>query len=84
MGGANLRTPQSVFQHMMGQRNSPQQTGGPWLQIPQVPALSMPWSIPALQQPDLIRFTGERSQPAYGSSSLHHKRKLSTPDVTDT
>ncbi|XP_046589003.1 putative mediator of RNA polymerase II transcription subunit 26 isoform X2 [Neodiprion lecontei] len=83
MGGANLHTPQSVFQHMMGQQNSPQQ-GGPWLQMPQVPALSMPWSVPALQQPDLIRFTGERSQPAYDTMSLHQKRKLSTPDITDT
>ncbi|XP_020707521.2 probable serine/threonine-protein kinase cdc7 isoform X2 [Athalia rosae] len=83
MGGANLHTPQSVFQHMMGQQNSPQQ-GGPWLQMPQVPTLSMPWSIPALQQPDLIRFTGERSQPAYGVTTLHHKRKLNTPDIADT
>ncbi|XP_046734637.1 putative uncharacterized protein DDB_G0289963 isoform X4 [Diprion similis] len=81
--GAPTSESKSVFQHMMGQQNSPQQ-GGPWLQMPQVPALSMPWSVPALQQPDLIRFTGERSQPAYGTMSLHQKRKLSTPDITDT
>ncbi|XP_012280462.1 uncharacterized protein LOC105699759 isoform X2 [Orussus abietinus] len=81
MGGAHLHTPQSIFQHMMIQQNNAQQTS-PWLQVPQVPPLSMPWSIPAFEQPDLIRFTGERSQPHFGPQ-LHQKRKLDTPDIAD-
>ncbi|XP_033211536.1 uncharacterized protein LOC117169320 isoform X2 [Belonocnema kinseyi] len=82
MGGAQLHTPQSIFQHMMGQQQNAPQEAGQWMQIPQVPQLSMPWSIPSLQQPDLVRFTGERSQPKV--LNLHQKRKLEMPDLVDT
>ncbi|XP_043482236.1 uncharacterized protein LOC122511193 isoform X1 [Leptopilina heterotoma] len=81
MGGAHLHTPQSVFQHMMGQQNVPQEPEQ-WLQVPQIPQPSMPWSIPALQQPDLVRFTGESPQPK--GFFLHQKRKLVMPDLVDT
>ncbi|XP_015593313.1 uncharacterized protein LOC107266864 isoform X3 [Cephus cinctus] len=81
MGGAHLHTPQSIFQHMMGQQNAPQQVG-PWLQVPQMP-MSIPWSVAAVQQPDLVRFTGERQLSTYGPA-MRQKRKLDTPDVADT
>ena len=82
MGGAQLHTPQSVFQHMMGQQQNAPQGAGQWMQVPQVPQLSMPWSIPSLQQPDLVRFTGESAQPK--TLTLHQKRKLEMPDLVDT
>lgn len=79
MGGTHLHTPPSIFQHMMAQQNTSQQVGS-WSQIPQVPPLSIPWSVPALQQPELIRFTGEQNF----APTLHQKRKLETPDLLDT
>lgn len=78
MGGANLHTPSSIFQHMMSQQSTSQP--GPWLQMPQVPPMSIPWSVPAMQQPELVRFTGGPSfEPV-----AHQKRKLETPDLLDT
>ncbi|XP_051154855.1 putative uncharacterized protein DDB_G0291786 isoform X2 [Leptopilina boulardi] len=82
MGGAHLHTPQSVFKHMIGQQNVPQEPEQ-WLQVPQIPQPSMPWSIPALQQPDLVRFTGENPQ-SKAPLFLHQKRKLEMPDLVDT
>ncbi|XP_019698610.1 uncharacterized protein LOC105186752 isoform X3 [Harpegnathos saltator] len=79
MGGAYVRTPQSIFQHMMSQQNTQQQQAGQWMQMPQVPPISIPWSIPALQQPEVIRFTGETS---YGPI-VHQKRKLEVLDRID-
>jgi len=93
MGGAHLCTPQSIFQQMMNQQNPQQQQIGPWMQMPQVPPITIPWSVPALQQSELIRFTGETS----GFSSqqigpidrhrrrmiLQQKRKLEAPDIVD-
>lgn len=88
MGGTNLHTPQSIFQHLMGQQNAPQQPG-PWMQmppvapvppVPPVPPMSIPWSVPSLQQSELVRFTGTQSfEPV-----LHQKRKLEAPDLLDT
>lgn len=78
MGGAHLCTPQSIFQQMMNQQN-PQQQIGPWLQTPQVPPITIPWSVPALQQSELVRFTGETSS----GPIVHQKRKLEAPDVVD-
>ncbi|XP_025993202.1 uncharacterized protein LOC105197876 isoform X3 [Solenopsis invicta] len=79
MGGAHLCTPQSIFQQIMNQQNPQQQQNGPWLQTPQVPPISIPWSVPALQQSELVRFTGETSS----GPILHQKRKLEAPDVVD-
>ncbi|KAL6257975.1 hypothetical protein P5V15_011571 [Pogonomyrmex californicus] len=80
MGGTHLCTPQSIFQQMMNQQNPQQQQQvGPWMQIPQVPPITMPWSVPALQQSELVRFTGETSS----GPILHQKRKLEAPDVVD-
>lgn len=79
MGGANLRTPPSIFQHMMSQQNVSQQPG-PWMHLPQVPPMSMPWSMSSLQQPKLVRFTGGTTfEPI-----LHQKRKLELSDIVDT
>ena len=80
IGGTHLHTPQSIFQHMMGQQNVPHQSG-PWPQMPKVPPMMMPWSIPSLQQSQLVRFTGERLQPT-DTKPLHVKRKLEVPDST--
>ncbi|XP_012541737.1 rho GTPase-activating protein gacHH isoform X2 [Monomorium pharaonis] len=79
MVGAHLCTPQSVFQQMMNQQNSQQQQIGPWMQMPQVPPISIPWSVPGLQQSELVRFTGETSS----GPVLHQKRKLEAPDIVD-
>ncbi|CAK9823419.1 hypothetical protein ANTRET_LOCUS1769, partial [Anthophora retusa] len=79
MGGSNLHTPPSIFQHMMGQQSTSQQSG-PWMQMPQVPPISIPWSVPSLQQTELVRFTGGPSfEPV-----IHQKRKLEGPDLLDT
>lgn len=63
MGGGNLHRPQSIFNHIVGhQPNGPGQEQvpvGPWPQEPQVPPMSMPWSIPIPQQPEVMRFLGE-------------------------
>ncbi|KAL0105716.1 hypothetical protein PUN28_015882 [Cardiocondyla obscurior] len=79
MGGAYLCTPQSIFQQMMNQQNPQQQQVGPWMQTPQVPPISIPWSVPGLQQSEIVRFTGETSS----GPILHQKRKLETPDIID-
>lgn len=79
MGGAHLCTPQSIFQQMMNQQNPQQQQVGSWMQMPQVPPITIPWSIPALQQQELIRFTGDTSS----GPILHQKRKLEAPDAID-
>lgn len=79
MGGAHLCTPQSIFQQMMNQQNPQQQQVGSWMQMPQIPPISIPWSVPALQQQELIRFTGETSS----GPILHQKRKLEATDVVD-
>ncbi|XP_043289410.1 bromodomain-containing protein DDB_G0280777-like isoform X2 [Venturia canescens] len=81
MGGAHLHTPQSIFQHMMGQQNTPHQSG-PWPQMPQVPPMMMPWSIPSLQQSQLVRFTGERPPIIFTKSALK-KRKYLTNEPTE-
>ncbi|XP_033332717.1 uncharacterized protein LOC117224122 isoform X2 [Megalopta genalis] len=79
MGGANLHTPPSIFQHMMSQQSVSQQPG-PWMHLPQVPPMSMPWSMSSLQQPKLVRFTGGTTfEPI-----LHQKRKLELSDIVDT
>lgn len=83
MGGAHLHTPPSIFQHLMGQHNPSQQGVSSWMQIPQVPPVSMPWSIPVAQQPEVIRFNGEMSQSNFGYT-LHQKRKLAPSDVIET
>ncbi|XP_015113053.1 uncharacterized protein LOC107038470 isoform X2 [Diachasma alloeum] len=67
---------------MMGQHN-PQHQPGSWDQIPQVPPMYMPWSVPSLQQSQLVRFTGERQQQTCGPM-VHQKRKLDVPDVIET
>lgn len=79
MGGTNLHTPRSIFQHMMGQQDTSQQPG-PWTELPQIPPMSIPWSVPSLQQSELVRFTGGTSF----EHVLHHKRKLESPDLLDT
>ncbi|XP_078037749.1 uncharacterized protein LOC144470453 [Augochlora pura] len=79
MGGANLRTPPSIFQHMINQQSVSQQPG-PWMHLPQVHPMSMPWSMSSLQQPKLVRFTGGTTfEPI-----LHQKRKLELSDIVDT
>ncbi|XP_029659557.1 rho GTPase-activating protein gacM-like isoform X1 [Formica exsecta] len=79
MGGAHLCMPQSIFQQMMDQQNPQQRQVGSWMHMPQVPPITIPWSVPALQQQELIRFTGETSS----GPILHQKRKLEAPDVVD-
>ncbi|XP_031782349.1 probable WRKY transcription factor protein 1 isoform X1 [Nasonia vitripennis] len=83
MGGTHLHTPQSIFQHTMSHQSTTPQNESQWLRMPQVPPMSMPWSIPSFQQPDLVRFTGERPLQPFGPL-VHQKRKLETPDVVDT
>ncbi|XP_043502644.1 peroxisomal biogenesis factor 6-like isoform X2 [Polistes fuscatus] len=78
MGGTHLHTPPSIFQHMIIQQGTSQQVGS-WTQMPQVLPLSISWSVPSVQQSELIRFTGEQNV----SSNLHQKRKLETPDLLD-
>ncbi|XP_046817235.1 myb-like protein Q isoform X2 [Vespa crabro] len=78
MGGTHLHTPPSIFQHMIIQQGTSQQVGS-WTQMPQVLPLSIPWSVPSVQQSELIRFTGEQNV----TSNLHQKRKLETPDLLD-
>ncbi|XP_011305446.1 uncharacterized protein Mst85C isoform X2 [Fopius arisanus] len=67
---------------MMGQQNPYQQSGN-WEQVPQVPPMYMPWSVPSLQQSQLVRFTGERQQQTCGPM-VHQKRKLDVPDIVET
>ncbi|XP_066594577.1 probable myosin light chain kinase DDB_G0279831 [Prorops nasuta] len=79
MGGTNLHTPPSIFRHMMGQHSSQEQEN-PWMQLPQVPAMTMPWSIPSIHKPELIRFQAER--PTTSSAYMRCiKRKLEAPDL---
>lgn len=78
MGGTHLHTPPSIFQHMIIQQGTSQQVGS-WTQMPQVLPLSIPWSVPSVQQSELIRFTGEQNV----TPNLHQKRKLETPDLLD-
>ncbi|XP_043250645.1 uncharacterized protein LOC122396380 isoform X2 [Colletes gigas] len=78
MGGVNLHTPPSIFQHMMGQQNVPQQPAM-WMQMPQVPPMTIPWSVPSLNQQELVRFTGEQSF----KPIIHQKRKLEAVDLLD-
>lgn len=80
MGGGHLHTPQSIFDYNMSHPIHNQQSEAPWFRMPQVPPMTMPWSMPSHQQPDLIRFTGER-QPL--GPIIHQKRKLETPDIVD-
>ncbi|XP_070150108.1 rho GTPase-activating protein gacM isoform X2 [Polyergus mexicanus] len=64
---------------MMDQQNPQQRQVGSWMQMPQVPPITIPWSVPALQQQELIRFTGETSS----GPILYQKRKLEASDVLD-
>ncbi|XP_026672132.1 rho GTPase-activating protein gacM-like isoform X2 [Ceratina calcarata] len=75
MGGTNLHTPPSIFQYMVGQQSTSQQPPGQWMQMPQVPPMSIPWSVPSLQQQEVVKFQ---------ESFLHQKRKLDTSDLMDT
>lgn len=77
MGGTNLHTPPSIFQHMMGQQNVSQHAM--WMQMPQVPPISIPWSVSSLHEQQLVRFTGGTSC----KPILHQKRKLEGPDLSD-
>ncbi|KAG7203863.1 hypothetical protein KM043_017917 [Ampulex compressa] len=79
MGGTNLHVPQSIFQHMIGQQGTSQQPG-PWLQVPQVPPPSIPWSVPSLQQAELVRFTGKPRIDSF----LRRKRRREPPELLDT
>ncbi|XP_063988282.1 uncharacterized protein LOC135168227 isoform X2 [Diachasmimorpha longicaudata] len=79
IGGGHLHTPPSIFQHMMGQHN-PEHQPGSWDQVPQVPPMYMPWSVPSLQQSRLVTFTGEQQQQTCGPM-VHQKRKLDITDV---
>ncbi|XP_011878076.1 PREDICTED: myb-like protein Q isoform X2 [Vollenhovia emeryi] len=78
MGGAHLCTPPSIIQQMMNQQNPQQQPIGFYMHTPQVPPITFPWSVPALQQ-ELVRFTGETSS----GPIVHQKRKLEAADVVD-
>lgn len=81
MGGGHLHTPQSIFEYTMSHPAQNQQSEAPWFRMPTtVPPMTMPWSMPSHQQPDLIRFTGEK-QPL--GPIIHQKRKLETPDIVD-
>ena len=80
MGGSHLHTPQSIFQHTMNQQVNKPPNESSWLHVPNVPPMTMPWSMPSLQQPDLVKFTGEK--PLFPSGPVvHQKRKLDTPDI---
>ncbi|XP_034946096.1 putative uncharacterized protein DDB_G0292292 [Chelonus insularis] len=81
IAGTHLHTPSSIFNHMMAQQNIPHEPGS-WNQMPQVPPMYMPWSVPNLQPAQLMRFTGEKP-PVY-PPPLHHKRKIEVPDIPDT
>lgn len=81
-GGTHLHAPQSIFQHLMGQSN-PQNQPGNWGQTPQIPQMYMPWSVPNLQQSQLVKFTGEKQQLTPAVTNIHQKRKLDFPDATE-
>ncbi|XP_057319880.1 ras-related protein RabX-like [Microplitis mediator] len=81
MPGPHMHTPPSIFEHMMGQQNPPHEPGA-WSQMPQIPPMYMPWSIPSMQQSQMMRFTGEKD--SFAPASVHQKRKLDIPDVPDT
>ena len=88
MVGQNIPMTQSIFQPNMSNHNTSQNEAS-WLKMPQtppmsvphVPPMSMPWSI-SRQQPDLVRFTGEKPQQSC-ETLVHQKRKLEAPDVVD-
>lgn len=75
MGGTNLHTPPSIFQYMVGQQSTSQEPPGQWMQMPQVSPMSIPWTVPSLQQQEVTKFQ---------ESFLHQKRKLDTSDLMDT
>lgn len=77
MGGTHLHTPQSIFQHTMSQFNGHPEDA-PWMQVPHIPQMTMPWSLPIFQQPDVVRFTGEKPKVPC-EPILHQKRKLDLP-----
>ncbi|XP_044579275.1 putative uncharacterized protein DDB_G0291608 isoform X1 [Cotesia glomerata] len=86
--GAHMHTPPSIFEHMMGQQNVPHEPGS-WSQMPQIPPMYMPWSIPSMQQSQIMRFTGEKPSfvppaPAPVPAPVHQKRKLDIPDIPET
>ncbi|XP_020296855.1 uncharacterized protein LOC109861567 isoform X3 [Pseudomyrmex gracilis] len=70
----------SNFQQIMGQQNAQQQQVEPWMQTPQVPPITIPWSVSEAHQTEVIRFTGETSS----GPIVHQKRKLDMPDLIDT
>ncbi|KAK0167635.1 hypothetical protein PV327_005006 [Microctonus hyperodae] len=80
MGGAHFHTPQSVFQHMIGQQNTLHESST-WTQVPPVPSTCASWSITNFPQPHLVRFTGENKL-ASCNPVIHQKRKLDVTDIT--
>lgn len=79
MGGVHLHVPQSIFQHMMNQQKPQSPQVGSWMQMSQMPPISIPLSIPILQQSETMRFTRETNY----RPILHQKRKLETLDHID-
>ncbi|XP_058805926.1 von Willebrand factor A domain-containing protein DDB_G0286969-like isoform X2 [Phymastichus coffea] len=79
MGGTQLHKPRSMFQPIM---NHQQAQWIPWNVPTEVPRMTMPWAMPASQQPDLVRFSNTASNM---KAELHGKRKweMATPDVVD-
>ncbi|XP_020296853.1 uncharacterized protein LOC109861567 isoform X1 [Pseudomyrmex gracilis] len=78
--GTHFYSSQSNFQQIMGQQNAQQQQVEPWMQTPQVPPITIPWSVSEAHQTEVIRFTGETSS----GPIVHQKRKLDMPDLIDT
>ena len=82
MGGTHYQTPQTIFQHMMGGQQHAQDNSQ-WMQMPQVPPISMPWSsLPS--NPSNIIYFGEDRQPVSNGFRFHQKRKLDTVDLMET
>lgn len=75
MGGAYVRTPPSIFKHMLDQQNTNPPSIGSWMQLPQVPPITAPWNVSTSQQPETVRFTTESNYTSTNPMQLHQKRK---------
>ncbi|KAK0175825.1 hypothetical protein PV328_000027 [Microctonus aethiopoides] len=80
MGGTHFHTPQSVFQHMMGQQKKSDESST-WTQVSPVPSTCVSWSITNFPQPHFVRFTGENKLVSC-NPVIHQKRKLDVTDIT--
>lgn len=83
MGGTQLHTPQFMYQPTMNHQQANQQAQWmPW-NVPGVPRMSIPWAMPASQQPDLVQF-GQVSNISRKADALGKRKwEIATPDIVD-